>query len=201
MFHRIQQYPLIDAAGRWYRPRAYGHPRPDGVWEGWVVFFPVAGGRAIAAPGPETTQSTSADLAVWATGLTRVYLEGALARAVAVEEEPLLIGELEAGEYEALADAERLETAGAVKRAAADIDDAAATAARADAERLRRERLAAEGALSAIEEAAATLDADVHEQEARNARTVAAEAAARRRSALAAATRPLRRTSPRGKKK
>ena len=108
MFHRIQQYPLTHADGRWYRPRAYGDLQPDGTWDGWLVFFPLTGGRAIAPPGPSATQRTIDALEVWAAGLGPVYLEGALARAIAVEEEPLVIGELAAAEYEALEDAERL---------------------------------------------------------------------------------------------
>lgn len=201
MFHRIQQYPLIDANGRWYRPRAYGDPQPDGTWEGWLVFFPIAGGTAIAPPAPETTQRTSEALAVWAAGLRPVYLEGALGRAIAVEKEPVVIAELAAAEYEALEDAAQLETAAAVKRVTADIDDVAATAALGDADRLRRARMAAEETLAATEETAATLEAHAHEQAARDARTVAAKAAARRRAAHAAETPPSRRKAAGGKKK
>ena len=62
--------------------RAYGDPQPDGSWDDWLVFFPLGRGTAIAPPSPETTQHTLADLAVWAAGLTPVYLEGALDRAL-----------------------------------------------------------------------------------------------------------------------
>jgi hypothetical protein len=82
MFEHIQQYGLIDAGGIRYRPRAYGDPQPEGTWDGWLVFFPLGGGTAIAPPCPESTRSTVAALAVWAAGLTPVYLEGALARAL-----------------------------------------------------------------------------------------------------------------------
>lgn len=148
MFHRIQQYPLIGGNERWYRPRAYGDPQPDGTWDGWLVFFPLAGGRAIAPPAPATTQRTAGALSVWAAGLGPVYLEGALARAIAVEEEPLVIGQLEAAEYEALEDAVRLEKAAAVKRDAAALDDALATVALEDGDRLRRERIVTEEAVA-----------------------------------------------------
>jgi hypothetical protein len=201
MFHRIDQYPVLAAHGRWYRPRAYGDAQPDGTWDGWLVFFPVAGGTAIAPPGPEITETTRGALTVWAAGLRPVYLQGALGRALAADNEPLVIGQLAAAEYEALEDAERLETAAAVKRGAADLDEAAATVALADAERLRRARIANEESLAATEEAAATLQADVHEQAARDARTVAAKAAARRRVARADATPPSRRKASGGKKK
>src|SRR5262245_44366053 len=55
MFHRIQQYELIHRGGRWYRPWAYGDRQLDGIWDGWLVFFPIGfridGFSAIAAPG------------------------------------------------------------------------------------------------------------------------------------------------------
>jgi hypothetical protein len=183
MFHRIQQYGVIEASGLLYRPRAYGDPRSDGTWDGWLIFYPLASGTAIAPPRPETTQSTLAALTQWAAGVTPVYLEGALARALAGVQQPPLIDQLTAAEYEALEDAERLETAAAEERTAADLDEAAAEAARGDAERLSRERLSTESALAATEEAAATIEADVHEQSARGARAIAADAARRRRSA------------------
>jgi hypothetical protein len=188
MFQLIQQYELINAGGAWYRPRAYGDPQPDGSWDGWMIFFPLSGGTAVAPPGPETSQSTMAALAVWATGLTPVYLEGALARALRVTQQAPLIGQLTHAEDEALDAAERLETAAAIERTAADLDEAGARAARADAERLRRERLAAEGALAAIDEEAAKVEASLHEQAAEDARAIAADAKRRRRSAQEEAT-------------
>jgi hypothetical protein len=200
MFHRIEEYELIDVGGRWYRPRAYGDPQPDGMWDGWLIFFPLGHGIAIAPPGPETTQGTMAALAVWAGGLSHDYLEGALARALGVAEESSIIARLTDAEYGVLEDAERLETAAEVERTAAELDDAAAKTARIDAERLRRERLAAESSLAAIEEDAAKVEATVHEQAARDARAVAADADRRRRSAQAEATAPTH-TKGRGSKK
>ncbi len=190
MFERIQQYELIEAAGSYYRPRAYGDPQPDGTWDGWLVFFPLRGGTAVAPPDPETTQSTLEALAVWAAGLTPVYLEGALARAQILAQQTPLIARLTDAEYEALEDAQRLETAAEVERSAADLADAAATSARADAERLRLERLATEGALAATEEAAANVEAAMHEQAGRNAGAVAADGQRRRRGLRTDATPP-----------
>ena len=97
-----------------------------------------------------------------------------------------LIDQLDAAEYETLKDAELLETSAAVERAAADVDEAAASAARADADRIKRDRLATEEAL-ASEEAAARLDAELHEEAARDARSVAADANRRRPSVKSAA--------------
>jgi hypothetical protein len=200
MFHRIQQYELIYKVGRWYRPRAYGDRQPDGTWNGWLIFFPIGGGSAIAPPGPETTQSTWAVLVVWAADLTRAYLEGALARALRRAHQPLLIDQLAHAEYEALEDAERLERSAEVERTAADLDEVAASAARADAKRIRRQRLDMERALAATEKAAAKREANVLAQAGREARAVAADAPRRRRPAHAKAT-PRTHTKRRGDKK
>ena len=189
MFERIQQYGLIEAGGRWYRPRAYGDPQPDGGWDGWLVFFPLGGGTAIAPPSKETTQNTVAALADWAAALTPVYLEGAMARALGLARQVPLVARLTDAEYEALDDAERLDAAAEVERSAAGLDEAAARTARADAERIRRERLTIEGALAATQEQAAKIEANIHEQAARDARAIAADARRRRGSAKAEETR------------
>ena len=188
MFHRIQQYPLVDHGGRRYRPRVYGEPQPDGSWGGWIVFFPLDGSPAVATDR-ETTQSTIESLGVWASGLTPVYLEGALVRALQLAAAPLVLANLDEAEYAALEDAERLEMAADIERATANIDEAAAAAARADAERIRGERLVTESALAAADEAAATIEADLHERAAGQARAIAADAARRSRAAHTEATR------------
>jgi hypothetical protein len=187
MFHRIRQYGPIVAGGVWYRPRAYGDPRSDGIWDGWLIFFPRDRASAIAPPGPETTQSSMAALAGWAEGVSSVYLEGALDRALGLAEQPPIITRLTEAEYQALEDAERLETEATVERTAAKIDEDAAQTARLDAKRLRQERLAAESELAAVEGAAAKVEASLHEQAARDARALAADADRRRRSAQAEA--------------
>jgi hypothetical protein len=108
VFHYVQQYGLQRSGGRWYRPRAYGDPQSDGRWEGWLVFFPLDRGEAIAPPHPETKQTTFTALGAWAAALTPVYIEGALVRALTVAHRPaVLISELADVEYEALLDAER----------------------------------------------------------------------------------------------
>ena len=65
---------------RW-TPRACGGVADDGLWEGWIEFAS-ADGTAHARTGRETEQPNREDLAYWATGLTQVYLEGALRRAI-----------------------------------------------------------------------------------------------------------------------
>ncbi|HUF93799.1 MAG TPA: hypothetical protein VMR23_15590 [Candidatus Limnocylindria bacterium] len=74
------QTTLATSGGRTYRPRACGRERPDGMWEGWLEFVPDDGTRAVRS-GRETSQPNLVDLEYWATGVTPVHLEGALARA------------------------------------------------------------------------------------------------------------------------
>lgn len=73
--------PVTGADGRVYRAQACGAPMPDGIWEGWIEFLPADGGPALRSPR-ETTQPNRTDTAYWASGLTAVYLEGALDRAL-----------------------------------------------------------------------------------------------------------------------
>jgi hypothetical protein len=72
--------PVVAEDGTRYVARACGGPMPDGKWQGWIEFLsddapPVRSGR-------ETTQPNRKDVEYWATGLTAVYLEGALRRAL-----------------------------------------------------------------------------------------------------------------------
>lgn len=64
-----------------YTARACGAESDHGQWEGWVEFVPVGGGDTIRS-GRETTQPNRIDTVYWATGLTPIYLEGALERAL-----------------------------------------------------------------------------------------------------------------------
>ena len=73
--------PLQDDTGRTYIAHACGSEMSDGLWQGWVEFLPTDGGTALAT-GRETTQPNRTDTEYWATGLTEVYLEGALQRAL-----------------------------------------------------------------------------------------------------------------------
>jgi hypothetical protein len=67
--------------GQRYAPRACGRAAEDGRWEGWVEFSALDTGEVVRS-ARETTQPSRADTMYWATGLTRVYLEGALIRAL-----------------------------------------------------------------------------------------------------------------------
>jgi hypothetical protein len=75
------QLPVRDANGLQYEARAYGAAIDHVLWEGWIEFVPIGGGPPLRSPR-ETTQPNRVDTVYWATGLTRVYLEGALIRAV-----------------------------------------------------------------------------------------------------------------------
>jgi hypothetical protein len=66
--------------GTTYHARACGSPMDETVWQGWLEFEPIDGGQTLRSPR-ETTQPNRADTIYWATGLTAVYLEGALDRA------------------------------------------------------------------------------------------------------------------------
>jgi hypothetical protein len=75
----IYQTSLQLPDGRIYTAQACGRQRDDGMWEGWFEFVP-NDGSAVLRSERETTQPTLADLEYWATGITPVYLEGALER-------------------------------------------------------------------------------------------------------------------------
>ena len=72
---------LVAPDGTSFTARACGRPMPDGRWEGWLE-FEAADGSEVLRSGRETTQPNRADTVYWATGLTPVYLEGALERAL-----------------------------------------------------------------------------------------------------------------------
>ena len=72
---------FTDDEGIRYRAQACGSEMSDSKWQGWVEFIPLDGSAPIRS-GRETTQPNRADTAYWATGLTSVYLQGALQRAL-----------------------------------------------------------------------------------------------------------------------
>jgi len=74
--------PIIDSRGDLYFADAVGRQREeDGLWEGWIEFEALDQSGGSISSLRETTQPNRKDLAYWAQGLTRVYLQGALARA------------------------------------------------------------------------------------------------------------------------
>ena len=71
---------VSDASGE-YQARAVGRPAGDGMWEGWLEFIPVDQRAEVIVGGVESTQPEREHLEYWATGLSHVFLEGALQRA------------------------------------------------------------------------------------------------------------------------
>jgi hypothetical protein len=76
---------------RWL-PRACGR-QGDGMdahmWEGWIEFLSMDETEENIRTGRETVQPNRADLMYWAQGLTAVYLEGALERALSPRPAPV----------------------------------------------------------------------------------------------------------------
>lgn len=72
--------PVSDRLGTYYA-RAVGRHAEDGMWEGWLEFTPIDGASEVLVGRIESRQPERHDLVYWATGLTPVFLEGALHRA------------------------------------------------------------------------------------------------------------------------
>jgi hypothetical protein len=88
LIHRFRG-SIEDGPPRIGEARVYGEPAPDGHWHGWIAFFPAGGGRVLVTER-ETSQPGRAALVYWSRGLTRVYMQGALARARAVDPRKVL---------------------------------------------------------------------------------------------------------------
>ena len=66
---------------RWI-PRVCGRVADDGLWEGWIEFLALPKSTEPVRTPRETEQSNRDALMYWAQGLTQVYLESALLRAL-----------------------------------------------------------------------------------------------------------------------
>jgi hypothetical protein len=81
----LLDYPdaVTSEDGKSYTARVCGAEARGGTWQGWIEFVPVtdADGEPVRS-ARETTQPNRQDTVYWATGLTPVYLEGALRRAL-----------------------------------------------------------------------------------------------------------------------
>jgi hypothetical protein len=74
--------PVADGDTATYHARVVGRLASDGMWEGWLEFTPLEKEDAEVLVGPvESRQPAHEHLVYWATGLTPVFLEGALQRA------------------------------------------------------------------------------------------------------------------------
>jgi hypothetical protein len=120
---------VVASSGDVYVARAYAAQNAKSSWDGWLVFFPLSGGRALPTDR-ETTQPNIEAVAYWAGGLTPIYLEGALGRAIALLPEAQLERRAQAAAREE-----------AITRAESEAYAAAAEQARvlADAAKERRD--------------------------------------------------------------
>ena len=72
---------LVGPDGTGWAPRACGRADASGLWEGWIEFVPDRAAEPVRTQR-ETQQPNRDDLMYWAQGLTHVYLESALTRAL-----------------------------------------------------------------------------------------------------------------------
>src|SRR5262249_40361580 len=112
----VQQYTpvLASPTGERYVAQAYMDRQLGGLWEAWLVFFPLDTGSALVTDR-ETTPSTREPIIYWATRLGGTYLLGAPERARALPPEAQLarrVARAEQQEAYALAEA-RVYTAAA----------------------------------------------------------------------------------------
>ena len=74
--------PIAHPSGT-YHARVVGRLAEDRMWEGWLEFVPIQpGGTSIAVSSVESRQPQREYLEYWAQGLSVVYAEGALDRAL-----------------------------------------------------------------------------------------------------------------------
>jgi hypothetical protein len=71
--------PVAGPGNEQFIARACGGVLDDGRWQGWIEFVSLDGSAILRSPR-ETTQPNFTDVTYWATGLTPIYLEGALER-------------------------------------------------------------------------------------------------------------------------
>ena len=64
-----------------FHARVMARERNDGSWEGWLEFVPAGDDSRRYATPIETRQHDRVTMERWASGLTAVYADGALARA------------------------------------------------------------------------------------------------------------------------
>jgi hypothetical protein len=74
--------PIAHTKGT-FHARVVGRYAEDGMWEGWMEFVPASpGGGEVVVSSVESRQPEREHLQYWADGLTVVYAEGSLDRAL-----------------------------------------------------------------------------------------------------------------------
>ena len=88
----LLEYPdaVTSDSGKNYTARACGSEMSGGTWQGWIEFVPLGEGEAIRS-ARETTQPNRQDTLYWATGLTPIYLQGALRRTLRPTVRPVAV--------------------------------------------------------------------------------------------------------------
>ncbi len=83
LVHQHGDYITAENGDR-YVAQVYAEQSDEGLWQAWCVFFPDGkhGGNPVATDR-ETTQTNYDAVRYWASGLTHIYYEGALDRALA----------------------------------------------------------------------------------------------------------------------
>jgi len=83
MAELLREYPTLVGGvdDNAYVAQIWGHERDDNRWQVWLVFVPITRGRP-RHTDRETTQSSRDAAKYWASGVTAVYLQGALTRSV-----------------------------------------------------------------------------------------------------------------------
>ena len=83
MAELLQQYTTVISGPdeTSYTVRSYGEERADGTWTGWIEFEPDDSSKPTLLTDQETSQPNRGAVEYWATGLERVYFEGAFERA------------------------------------------------------------------------------------------------------------------------
>jgi hypothetical protein len=79
---RSFEEPIRHASGA-FHVRVVGRAAADGMWEGWLEFEPIApGGGDTVISAVESRQPEREHLTYWAQGLSPIYAEGSLDRAL-----------------------------------------------------------------------------------------------------------------------
>jgi hypothetical protein len=128
MTESIARLPTpVSNAGGTLHANVMGCHRHDGGWDGWLEFVSTTSDAVLYTTGVETHQQTRTQLERWASGLTAVYAEGALARARPMQSESTIPDLLLA----------LTEVVDALTRRVPHIERAGESAIAADAARLR----------------------------------------------------------------
>ena len=81
MAELLREYPMLVGGvdDNAFVAQIWGRQMGDGRWEAWIVFTPITHGQTRRTER-ETIQATRAGVEYWASGVTSIYLQGALHR-------------------------------------------------------------------------------------------------------------------------